>query len=279
MAVLCLMYHHTPAGPPQTSWDVPLNDLRTTIDWMIEAGVSFIDLEQTRNPGKLTQGMHVAITFDDGHRTNAAAFEFLASRSIRPAAFIVKEWSRERPQYLPASMIADLADICDFGAHGATHTGLTYLDDQALEAELNGSRSYLEDTLGRPVDTMALPGGMGDRRVFEAASKAGYRLIGTSVEDINTRPGLRLNRVQWRGRAHDLRNGAGRLLAQKAVVASCHPPFDGCSGGSGPYASGWLREGDNLRREKVRLTVVRQERLHLRGARSVELNQAASSRG
>jgi peptidoglycan/xylan/chitin deacetylase (PgdA/CDA1 family) len=195
MAVLCLIYHHTPAGPPETPWDVPLDDLRVTIDRMLDMRMSFIDLKQARDPDKLAEGLHVAITFDDGHRTNAAAFEFLASRSIRPAAFVVRDWSRDRSHYMPGSMIAEFADICDFGAHGASHTGMTYLDDQALSAELTGSRSYLEDVLGRPVDTMALPGGMGDCRVFEAARNAGYQLVCTSVEDINSRAGLRLNRM------------------------------------------------------------------------------------
>lgn len=195
MAVLCLMYHHTPSGQPETPWDVPLEDLRATIDRMLDAGVTFIDLKQARDPDRLAEGLHVAVTFDDGHRTNAAAFEFLAGRSIRPAAFIVRDWSRDRPEYMPGSMIAEFAEICDFGAHGATHTGMTYLDGRALEAELSGSRHYLEDILGRTADTMALPGGKSNRRVFKAARNAGYRLVCTSVENINTSASFRINRV------------------------------------------------------------------------------------
>lgn len=195
MAVLCLMYHHTPAGPAETPWDVPLADFKAGIDRMLDAGVHFIDLAEVRNGAHLADGMHVTITFDDGHATNPAAFEYLASRSIRPAAFIVKEWSEQRPQYMPASVIAEMAGICDFGGHGATHTGMTSLGDHELDEELRASRRYLEDVLGRPVTAMALPGGMGDARVLRAARLAGYELIANSVEDLTTRAGPDLNRV------------------------------------------------------------------------------------
>ena len=194
MAVLCLMYHHTPVDP-ETPWDVPLRTFQAGIDALLERGIQFISLSEANDPTRLADDISVAVTFDDGHSSNAAAFEFLAEQGIRPTAFIVKAWSETRPEYMPQHAIADLEAICDFGAHGATHTGLTRLSDHALNQELHASRAYLEDVLGKAVNWMALPGGLGDARVLHAAQKAGYRLVANSIEDLNRQRRLSISRV------------------------------------------------------------------------------------
>jgi peptidoglycan/xylan/chitin deacetylase (PgdA/CDA1 family) len=199
MPVLCLMYHHTPASEPETVWDVKLKDLKLGIEMLIDAGTNFIRLDEAHNPLHLSTGLHVLVTFDDGHATNAAAFEYLASRAIRPAAFIVKTWSLQRPEYLPREAIVDLASICDFGGHGTTHTALTRLTQRALDDELRDSKGYLQDALAAGVHAMSLPGGLGDSRVLRAAKAAGYTLVGTSVEQLTHRPSLTLNRVCIKG--------------------------------------------------------------------------------
>jgi peptidoglycan/xylan/chitin deacetylase (PgdA/CDA1 family) len=128
--------------------------------------------------------MHVTVTFDDGHVSNAKAFEFLSKRNIVPTAFIVKSWAQGKSEFLSADVLRELAGICHFGAHGATHADLTKLPDAQLCDELRSSRAFVEDTIQRPVDSMALPGGQGDKRVFAHARTCGYRLVGDSVHDI-----------------------------------------------------------------------------------------------
>lgn len=188
------MYHHTPIGPAQSRWDVPLQNFKAQIDQLGEAGVTFVEFEQIPRESS-SKEVKVCVTFDDGHASNAAAFEYLASRAIRPSAFIVSDWSRNDPDFLDASSIKALADICDFGGHGATHTGLSSLNDAALSAELTASRVYLEDVLGKSVTTMALPGGVGGSRELRAAREAGYLLIGNSVADLNRELAASLNRI------------------------------------------------------------------------------------
>jgi peptidoglycan/xylan/chitin deacetylase (PgdA/CDA1 family) len=194
MAVLCLMYHKTPKGEPNEHWDVPLDIFQDQINEMIDAGITFIEFSSIQNPAYLASGMHVAITFDDGHASNAPAFEFLASKGIRPTAFIVTQWSRELDGFLSARDIAGLFSICAFGAHGATHTGLTDLLPTDLRSELIGSRSYLEDVLSTPIRWMALPGGKGSALVLSAVAAAGYEMVGNSIADLNRRVSLLVNR-------------------------------------------------------------------------------------
>lgn len=180
MSVLVLMYHHTPEGSAKGFYDVPMHAFREQIERLIDAGVSFIRFSEANAPETLSGGTRVALTFDDGHASNAAAFEYLGARAIVPAAMIVRDWSRNDPDFLDARAIKSLAGICEFGAHGASHVALSSLDVTALDEELSTSRAYLEDILGREVRAMALPGGMGSAQVRRRALAAGYRLIGDS---------------------------------------------------------------------------------------------------
>jgi peptidoglycan/xylan/chitin deacetylase (PgdA/CDA1 family) len=189
------MYHQTPKGAPNDRWDVPLHVFQDQIMALIDAGTEFIELSATHDPHLLSSGMHVALTFDDGHESNASAIEFLASKNIKPTAFIVAQWSQELNEYLSAKELADLSSICGFGAHGFTHIDLTSLDSQSLNDELVQSRLYLEDALSSPVNAMALPGGKGNSRVLQAAWDAGYTLVCNSVADINRRDGMSIKRL------------------------------------------------------------------------------------
>jgi peptidoglycan/xylan/chitin deacetylase (PgdA/CDA1 family) len=194
MAVLCLMYHQTPKGKPNERWDVPLHIFQDQIKEMIDAGIKFIEFSEVQKPEYLASGMRVAITFDDGHASNAPAFEFLASKGIRPMSFIVMQWSRECKGFLSSKEIEELSSVCAFGAHGATHTALTSLSLADLRSELTDSRSYLEDILSVPIRWMALPGGKGNALVLSAVAAAGYQMVGNSVPDLNRRVSLLVNR-------------------------------------------------------------------------------------
>ena len=177
MPVLTLMYHHTPKGAAEGFYDVPMPALREQIERLIDAGVRFVRLSEANSPASLSGETMVALTFDDGHASNAAAFENLHSRGIFPAAMIVRDWSKRDPDFLSARTIKSLASACEFGAHGASHVALSSLDVPALDEELSSSRAYLEDILGNEVRTMALPGGMGSTQVRRRALAQGYRLI------------------------------------------------------------------------------------------------------
>lgn len=61
-----------------------------------------------------------------------------------------------------------------FESHTRSHADLPTLDDDALRAELAGSRADLEDLLGGPVNYLAYPFGRYDERVLKAAKAAGY---------------------------------------------------------------------------------------------------------
>jgi len=96
VAVLVLMYHHTPDGAPEGFYDVGLSTFRDQIAAMRDAGVSFIRFTDCDRPEYVERGVHVALTFDDGHATNEAAFRILADLGLTPMAFIVRDAERRR---------------------------------------------------------------------------------------------------------------------------------------------------------------------------------------
>jgi peptidoglycan/xylan/chitin deacetylase (PgdA/CDA1 family) len=63
----------------------------------------------------------------------------------------------------------------EVGSHTRTHPRLSKLDDEALEAELEGSRQELEQHLNDSCDSLAYPYGDVDQRVVAKARAAGYR--------------------------------------------------------------------------------------------------------
>jgi peptidoglycan/xylan/chitin deacetylase (PgdA/CDA1 family) len=67
----------------------------------------------------------------------------------------------------------------EIGSHGQTHPNLPQLGQQALGAELTGSRETLELELGEPCRTLAYPYGAHDARVRESVREAGYEAAAT----------------------------------------------------------------------------------------------------
>ena len=89
----------------------------------------------------------------------------------------------------------------DFGSHALSHPILSRLSDEELHLELAGSKSDIEQRLGRTVECLAYPvggGGAFDDRVVRIARQSGYRLGLTYVSGVNAWPaadGFRLRRL------------------------------------------------------------------------------------
>lgn len=131
----------------------------------------------------------VSIVFDDGFRdTLTTAAPLLEERKLPFTVFVTAGFVRDSsPLHLSRSQLRELAGCrgATIGAHGLEHVRLTKADDDKLRRELIDSRKYLEDEIGRPVDSLSYPHGSVDSRVARAAKGAGYRLGGTSRYGLN----------------------------------------------------------------------------------------------
>jgi peptidoglycan/xylan/chitin deacetylase (PgdA/CDA1 family) len=147
-------------------------------------------------------GKTVVVTFDDGFRSVFEVAAPILERLELPGnVYMVTDHPQapERPmswdgveQWIgtehedglrPMSwdQAGQLADAgWEVGSHTASHPHLTQVaDDAELARQLEGSRTELEERLGRPCRTLAYPYGDHDERVVAAAGQAGYTAAST----------------------------------------------------------------------------------------------------
>jgi peptidoglycan/xylan/chitin deacetylase (PgdA/CDA1 family) len=124
---------------------------------------------------------NVAVTFDDGNRSDVdIALPALRARGL-VAKFFIAAGRLDRPGYLGRDDLLALADAgMTVGSHGVNHEPWTALGPEALDEELTGSRSILEEALGRPVTEASCPFGKYNRRVLATLRRAGYERVYTS---------------------------------------------------------------------------------------------------
>jgi peptidoglycan/xylan/chitin deacetylase (PgdA/CDA1 family) len=141
----------------------------------------------------------VAITFDDGYRSQEWAAALLQEFGFPATFFVVPRFldGVQSPKtyweawgHLRWDGVAALMDRgFDIGAHSTTHPDLRKCADAALEGEVSGARALLERRLGRAVVHFSYPHGRHDRRVRRAVERAGYQIACTSRYGLNRTSG------------------------------------------------------------------------------------------
>lgn len=127
------------------------------------------------------RGVTLELTFDDGNLSDFThAFPLLVERG-RVAQFFVLAGRIGTPGSLSESQILEMAEAgMPIGSHGWDHIALPEADSGQLSQELNGSKAKIEDILGQAVTSLAIPFGLFNKAVIEAAQQAGYQRIYTS---------------------------------------------------------------------------------------------------
>ena len=122
----------------------------------------------------------VTTSWDDGHPADLRLAEELASRGLKGTFYLARE-CEGLPRLTPAAMkqLASLPGV-EIGAHTLTHPDLRQLSDREMLAEIAGSKSWLEDLLGRDVSAFCYPRGLHNRRAVEQVRAAGFRSARTA---------------------------------------------------------------------------------------------------
>ena len=120
------------------------------------------------------QGNGLAITFDDGCKSDLSNAEKLRRRGMS-ATFFVSSAHVGDEGYLDADDIRELVRMgMSIGSHSHRHVRMTTLTpDEALH-EARESRLILESITGQKVDRFAFPGGASSRASARAVHQAGF---------------------------------------------------------------------------------------------------------
>lgn len=156
------------------------------LDWLVQARRHSVLLDEAVSDG---DGDRVVISFDDGDVSNVeVALPLLVERGLRAEFFVTTDFIGQAGMLAPDDIRRIAAAGMGIGSHGRTHAFLADLDTADLMAELDDSRCRLQAICGRPIESLALPGGRGGERELLAAQRLGYRHLLGSVPGPNHRP-------------------------------------------------------------------------------------------
>ncbi len=140
----------------------------------------------------------VAVTFDDGFAdTFANALPVLARYRVPATMFAVadriganNDWMSNRG--FPRRRLMSAAELREMGeagvaigSHTRTHPRLPEIGRDAKREEIQGSKSRLEELLGRSVSAFAYPYGLIDDDARLAVEEAGYRVACSTRSGFN----------------------------------------------------------------------------------------------
>lgn len=175
-----LLYHSVPrADVADDRLAVPQDLFRAHLEAIVAAGRTPIGVEDLAAAlrGEIPlPARPVTITFDDAYDDTPAAVEQVLSHGLKASIFVttgqVGTGAMIRRDQLQA--LAAEPDRVELGAHTVSHPFLDELSPTQVEAEVQGSKRALEETIGRTVSTFAYPFGAHDRAVRAAVVDAGF---------------------------------------------------------------------------------------------------------
>lgn len=198
-----LMYHGLHANARALGYDpvysVRPRDFAQQLDWLCAQGYRTVRFDQFFSASAGTDGpppraakrnplpdKAIVISFDDGDASNrSVALPLLRARRMVAEFCITSDFIGRRGM-LSANDVRALARAgMGVQSHGRTHRLLEDLDELTLDSELTLSKHRLEALCERSVSVLALPGGRGGSRERDAALRAGYSRVLTSVPGIN----------------------------------------------------------------------------------------------
>lgn len=173
------------------------DSFRAHLDFLAESAVPIIGLRDLSSclPDRDKKTVPaVSITFDDGYQSfYDEVFPTLTERKMAAALFVVthyvgctNDWDitfgLNKRRHLDWSMIREISNHgIEIGSHGHTHRDLTHLSVKDCHRELLVSKNTLEEKLGIPITSLALPFGSATLTVFQSAKECGYDAIYGSV--------------------------------------------------------------------------------------------------
>lgn len=147
-------------------------------------------------PVRAADGPTAALTFDDGPSgaQTRALLDILAAENVPATFFLCGYRLRDYPE--AAALLA--GTVHELGVHGDSHTAMTKLSPEALQAELTDTAQAIEDAAGRAPTLLRPPGGLCNDAVAETAARNGLPIVLWSVDPEDWRPGAQAAEISHR---------------------------------------------------------------------------------
>jgi peptidoglycan/xylan/chitin deacetylase (PgdA/CDA1 family) len=134
------------------------------------------DIAKYLAEGKKAPENFVALTFDDGY-TNfyTNVLPLLKKYNAKASVYIMTGVRSER--YLTAEQIKEIdqSGLVEVGSHTKYHINLATASSSEAMKELTESKLFLENILGKQIDTIAYPFGSYNQEVIEQVKAVGYQ--------------------------------------------------------------------------------------------------------
>lgn len=139
----------------------------------------------------------VTTSWDDGAPCDFKLANLLRKHGIKATFYVSKTHSYlDRP--LTSEEIKILSHNFEIGAHTLSHPDLTRLSLDAARKEIMGSKSYLEEVIGKEVRSFCYPGGKFNTDLERLVSESGFsgartcKYDGFNMTNVKTRLGVSL---------------------------------------------------------------------------------------
>lgn len=154
-----------------------------------DAGFNFIttaDLAKALDDKKVLSKRSVILTFDDGYRDfYTDVFPILKKYQAKAVVYVVPNFLNKQNN-LTVSMMSELAKsgLVEIGAHTMDHMYLSGLPQSEIIYQVEGSKRYLEKSLGIKVTSFAYPYGAFDNATIDVVKKAGFKTAVTTIDGV-----------------------------------------------------------------------------------------------
>lgn len=113
----------------------------------------------------------VTTSWDDGDIRDTRLADLLDKYNIKGTFYLSRDYRRPR---VSDAAIREIAKRHEIGAHTLSHPNLTEIERDVKQEEIQGGKKWLEDVLGKPIDTFCYPGGQSDDETIAAVKEAGF---------------------------------------------------------------------------------------------------------
>ncbi len=204
-----LMYHQL--GVPdrknrKKSQYTPEKMFARQMKYLFEHGYQSISLRDLIDSAKQPTpagDKRICITFDDGYESvYTHGFGILQKYNFTAVVFLVADcisktclWDKDTEPILTAEQIKEMAEAgIDFGSHSFSHRSLVELDTAELKKEVKGSKTVLEELLGKQIESFSYPYGAFNETVKKMVQQS-YKVAFSTKNGISDIQGFALPRI------------------------------------------------------------------------------------